>query len=398
MVVRNLHMAPRAGTVPVTSPSSAMHCRRLLLTATLLLGACGEPQVEQVPDAGSGTETDAGQEPSCPVGTHAIDGGCDATLSWSAGPKLPFGRDHHGTVITEGTERRYLYVLGGTPNRQDSLDSVYRAPLGETGSLGEWEEGDGLPRRISGHTTNLIDGWLVLTSGAEVAPALSPRTHVAKIESNGRIGKWTEGPQLPGGRFHHASAVKGRTLFISGGMHVTGANGDNASDVFAADLGETGELGAWRTLRPLPAKRSHHASFVHEDWLYVLGGLRGNPAGTHEVLTDVLRARIEADGSLGEWTKLSDLPKPLSTHAVLIHAGHLWVIGGIEDGHHFTDSVRRAKLLEDGGLGPWLSAAPLPVRRGHVHHTPIFKDRIYSVAGSTDMNKAVTDVSIGRFE
>ncbi|MFN7132077.1 MAG: hypothetical protein ACK4N5_08340 [Myxococcales bacterium] len=371
----------------------------VLCVLLVLVTGCGELPVEPPPSADAGTEApDAGAAPECPAGSHAVEGGCDATMTWSTGPALPLARDHHVTLVTTGGERAWLYVLGGSPDRVNSLDSTFRAPLGQTGNPGAWEEGEPLPRPMSGHSLAQLGAYVVVASGTEAPLRLSTRTHVAKTEADGRLRTWREGPALPAARFHHAAAVHGRTVFVTGGLHTVGPDADNAADVFAADLDESGTLGPWRTLRALPDKRSHHAAIASGGGLYVLGGLRGNPSAAHVTLDDVLRADILPDGNLGEWRKVSTLPRAVTTHAVFEHVGRLWIVGGIEAMHDFTGNVRRAPLLPDGGLGPWTSAAPLPVARGHVHQTPRFGDRVYSVAGANAGMKSIADVAVGMLE
>ena len=87
----------------------------------------------------------------------------------------------------------------------------------------------------------------------------------------------------------------------------------------------------------MPRPRSHHASLVHQGALYLVAGLDGNPAGANTPLNDVLRAPIQADGSLGAWATVSALDSAYATHAALVEGGYLYVVGGGGEQH----AVRR---------------------------------------------------------
>ena len=60
--------------------------------------------------------------------------------------------------------------------------------------------------------------------------------------------------------------------------------------------------------------------------------------------------------------------------------------------------MRRARLAEDGTLGAFEDVQdPLPVPRAHVHQTPVYKDRVYSVGGRDPMFNSIDQVFIGFF-
>jgi hypothetical protein len=130
--------------------------------------------------------------------------------------------------------------------------------------------------------------------------------------------------------------------------------------------------------------------------VYVVAGLNGNPAGEHQQLRDILRAPILADGTLGRWSEAGHLDSAYATHAAFVRDGWVYVVGGVESNARFVGTVQRAPIRPDGGLGPFEPSVPLPVRRGHVHQTPLWKDWVYSVGGSAS-RRLVTAVHIGSF-
>ena len=59
------------------------------------------------------------------------------------------------------------------------------------------------------------------------------------------------------------------------------------------------------------------------------------------------------------------------------------------------DTVRRAKVNDDGTLGAFELMAPLIKARAHVHNTPIHAGLIYSVGGNTGGHEPINDVTVG---
>lgn len=338
---------------------------------------------------------------ACPVGSHAgPEGPCEATLTgWVDGPPLAQRRDHHITFVVESEAGPFLYAAGGIEDNTTPFASSERAPILPDGSLGAWGEATPLPGTAGGAGVAVVGATLIVTGGFRFTesgqPFLSDDTDVTTIQPDGSLGAWAEGPKFGPTRFHHTMATHGDSIYVLGGL--TGNNTDNTPSVERATVGADGTVGAWAEVTPLPAKRSHHSVAVRGAALFVTGGLAGDPAGSHTLYADVLRAPILEDGSLGAWSQVGELPAPLSTHASFVHADHLYVVGGIEGGHMNVARVQRAPIAADGAVGAWEELAPLPKARAHAHQTPLHAGHVYAVAGALNHN-SIADVFIGRFE
>jgi len=80
----------------------------------------------------------------------------------------------------------------------------------------------------------------------------------------------------------------------------------------------------------------------------------------------------------------------------VVHDGHLYTFGGVEDNARFVDIVWRAPLAADGSLGAWQRVEPgLPNVRSHVHQLPVIGGRVYS-AGGSNARRVTADVFVGR--
>ena len=88
-----------------------------------------------------------------------------------------------------------------------------------------------------------------------------------------------------------------------------------------------------------------------------LYGYLGEPVVN--VSSGVYTASVLADGTLGPWTGLASLPKPLIFHAVSASAKNIYAMGGY-DGAGVTNAVYFAPFLADGTLGAWQALDVLP--------------------------------------
>jgi hypothetical protein len=170
--------------------------------------------------------------------------------------------------------------------------------------------------------------------------------------------------------------------------------------VFRAKLHHDGSVGPWIADTAMPTPRSHHSTFTHAGYLYVVGGINGNPWDDNvPTLSDIQRARIKADGSLGAWEMVGTLAVPLATQSNVVRDGFLYVLGGVENNMDMVATIRRAPFVDHGHVGAWETVnAALPVARSHVHQTPVLGRHIYSAGGMSNDGTPLTNVFVGRFD
>ena len=91
-------------------------------------------------------------------------------------------------------------------------------------------------------------------------------------------------------------------------------------------------------------------------YLYVAGG---HTTG-YAPVADVFGAPINADGTLGQWTKLASLPQAPWDAAMVSSGASLFVVGGFA-GHHVPQkTVYRADIASNGTIGAWQAETALP--------------------------------------
>lgn len=134
-----------------------------------------------------------------------------------------------------------------------------------------------------------------------------------------------------------------------------GVSPQNASPALAAP----GDLGSWQTTIPLPRKRYTHDAAYANGYIYVVGGMDSG-----FIFSSIERAKVNDDGTLGSWTTVANMAEPRWGVKAVANGGWLYVLGGVTTGSTYLASVLRARINDDGSLGPWLSAGSMTTARG----------------------------------
>lgn len=307
-------------------------------------------------------------------------------------------RDHHTSTVIETAAGPYLYVFGGTDDWAVIHSDIQRAKIHDDGTLDAFEPAGKLKEPRAGQCLVHLKDKLLLAGGivpanGKMGPSIS--SVILGVSADGQIAEVGPGPDLPKAVMHLTCDVLGDYVYALGGR-----GGDSKSTTMSvrAKVNADGTLGAFEPQTPLKPDRSHHASFVREKRLYVLGGLTGNPAGDYVDHSDAIVATIDADGNLGEWSSAGKLPTALGVTSAKIYKDAVYVVGGLE-GDTFSDKIRRATFQPDGTLTAFVTLpGVLPDGRGHVHETPMYKTLIFSVGGQDNAQKSLGTVDVGRFE
>jgi hypothetical protein len=353
-------------------------------------------------DAGASAEAGPAGPPPCPEGSRASGDGCETTLALApASQSITPARDHHTTHVVEMGGSAFLYVLGGTPGWKSIYDDVQRAKIKSDGSLEAFAPAGTLRAKRAGHVSAFYKDKVILIGGSVargLSMAIDRTSDVGTIGPDGALGGWTEGPTLPEAVMHATIEIKGEYLFVFGGRGQT--TGASVDQVVRSKLGSDGTPGAFEAIAPLPESRSHHMSFQYGDYVYVAGGLTGDPVMNPPSRKDIIRAKLGVDGSLGDWEPAGVIPKGLSISAAQVFARRVFFFGGLPVSGNYTNVIQSAAFDPDGLLG---ETKPLPVKlsvgRGHVHQTPMYGRFIYSVAGKHGIGEddSTGSVEIGTF-
>jgi hypothetical protein len=200
----------------------------------------------------------------------------------------------------------------------------------------------------------------------------------ATINADGTLGAFTPMPTtLNTARGAHTATVIGNFLYVIGGTDGT----NQLASVERAPILPGGSLGSFTTLTAaaLNTAREGHAVAVVGNRLYVVGGFKNPlPIGSIE------RANINADGSIGPFTLLSDvsLNMPRAGLTCAVTGGYLYAIAG--NGLLPLASLERAGINPDGTLQPFSTVSSLLNAR-YSHSSVVIGNTLYVIGGYRDL-------------
>ena len=247
----------------------------------------------------------------------------DGTLgAWTQQTPLPIVTHWQACAVDPVT--RTVFMVGGNGGAV-ALTQVYRATIAADGTIGAWVSEIALPgpRRGLGAT---VENGVLYALGGEAGDGfqLQATVYAAQIGAGGALGAWTTAAPMPAADYVFGTASASGRIYLTGG-YTTHAG------VRAAPSGQ-----GFSSMTAMPGPRERHASVATGGYVYVMGGQPTYQTGT---LGDALRAPIGADGTLGTWSALSDLPGPISYPSTATWSGRIYALGGLDNTATFVDSV-----------------------------------------------------------
>jgi hypothetical protein len=187
------------------------------------------------------------------------------------------------------------------------------------------------------------------SSQSQNADPSAAKPAVATSDNGGEkqwIKGWRDTSALMAPRAGAAAIVVDGYIYVIGG--VDGRQFVGLSEY--AKINDDGGLGPWQTTTALNEERGFIDAVAKDGYIYVAGGGNG-PSGEH-LLRSVERAKVKEDGGLGPWETLkSSMVMPRRCSKVVIKGNYIYALGGFAG--TLLDSVERAEILDNGELGPW---------------------------------------------
>lgn len=371
-----------------------MKLRHLAALFALSLAACDDAATDGSSSSGSTSSTGgAGGNANCEIGSHATAAGCEATLeSWTAGPNMLKGRDHHVTFAATSPAGTFLYALLGASASGSADVTIERSSIAADGSLGAFEKIGAAPKGLIGPGFAQSDERsFVLVGGLGSDGNSTTSTFVGHVEDDGTV-KLAAAADLATSRYHVSASFAKGYVFAIGGLHQEVSGGSPTQvveDVVERASFDGTTLGSWTTLAPLPMATTHHAAVFHDGAIWVIGGGSGASART-----SIYRATVADDGSLGAWEAAGDLPQGRATSSAFVFLDHLYVVAGMTSltGGEVATVLRAP--IEGTKVGVFEELSALPKARAHAHQTPLVNGHLYNVGGSIS-HVVQKDVFIG---
>ena len=237
----------------------------------------------------------------------------DGTLgTWSAGTSLPEISCWSQAIVTKNR----VYLLGGFSGSA-VVSTVYTAPINEDGTLGAWSTGPSLPGILYGSQAIVTKNRVYLLGGYNGSAVVST-VYTAPINEDGTLGTWATGTSLPGTLLESQAIVTKNRVYLLGGFSGSAV----VSTVYTAPINTDGTLGTWSTGTNLPGVLYHSQAIVTKNRVYLLGGYNG------VYISTVYTAPINEDGTLGTWATGTSLPGTLSESHAIVTKNRVYLLGG----------------------------------------------------------------------
>ncbi len=231
-----------------------------------------------------------------------------AIATWTQTTSLPANRWTFAGAYDAG----YLYVFGGRTDTNGDTADVLSAPVNADGTVGSWTATTSLPQSIKCEAVASSGPDVYVIGGKHGSSATALVLHATM--SGGTISPWQLAATLDVTVFDGTALAANGYLYVIGGCTGgSGSVGNGCTQVLdvieVAKINSDGTLGKFAHTTALPMPRWHHtaAAATANGDIYVLAGKYGAKYGDGEVL-DVVAAHQHADGTVGAWQTMSALP------------------------------------------------------------------------------------------
>jgi len=215
----------------------------------------------------------------------------------------------------------------------------------------------------------------------------------ADVGDDGSLGEWKPGPRLRLPRIYVAAVVYGDFVYVMGGESMEGVYRGRSvqkapellDSVERARINPDGSLGEWVLEKErMNFPRRGAELFAHDGWLYASGGFSG------DFLNDVEKARINPDGSLGEWTEASYTNRERYISGFAQKGSTFYVLGGhVNSPQRAMESVEMFRAEKGTTETEWKETSPLYTRR-FLNAAVVVGNTIYALAGHNTINLSST--------
>ncbi len=315
----------------------------------------------------------------------------DGTIGgWTSGTNLPDAWSHAQAVATS----TQLYLLGGVSGSGSYTSAIYNAPINPDGSLGAWSLSNvSLPSALAYSQVAVISNRVWLFGGYVGSNGDTSKTYSAVIKSNGTLGVWSTGADLPGIMSRSQVVLTLNRVYLLGGSPAS--TGVVQSSVYGASLTNDFTGAGWSTTIDYSLGCGSAHAVVTKSRVYLLGGQTSSQSSTNTVTTSIIN---NSDGSLGSWTDTGvPLPYTVFGGQAIVTSSRVYVLGGASHGVGNgkttpTNGALTATILPDGTLGTWSSiqvALPVTIT---AFQAAVIGNRLYVMGGFNLVNGVTPEI------
>jgi hypothetical protein len=301
----------------------------------------------------------------------------DDITDWSSANSLATAVCFAASLVT----KNYIYILGGY-DTNNVLNIIQRASFDNDGNLSSvWSNIGTLPVAIANMGYVATKGRFYLIGGTDGSNDLSS-VYSASINSDGTLGDFRTETSLPDGKNSAVCFIVKNKLYALGGYNNT---------VYGTTVNSDGTLNSWETLSNFPINLGYGRPLLIKDKIYIFGVY-----DTNDYDTKIYCATYDSDGNIGSWSYLSNMPNNIYGSAMVCVDNYVFSIGGIDhDNDTFTNATYRTPISSDGSIGDWTKISDGPVTASDARSV-IVGNKIYFIGG-LDGNNTLNTVYIATF-
>jgi hypothetical protein len=267
----------------------------------------------------------------------------------------------------------YIFTVGGADSLNVATNAVYRAPVAQSGALGDaWTGMTPLPAPRAYHATVAATAYtaaldtmttaafLYVIGGMDNSGSTVSSVLYAPVDLSGTVGSWQNATPLPQ-PLHSARAVLFRGfIYLAGGAT---PQDSSVATVYRARVGGQGELGVWEPIASLPTPLAYHSLVNFGPYIYAVGGETAWSPPTRATMTNtetdkswLVRLNMRNGSFATGWSLTSAMAKARSKHGTIFGGGALFVTSGLYSGQAGSSENTYAVLNSDGSLQSWQGA------------------------------------------
>jgi N-acetylneuraminic acid mutarotase len=302
--------------------------------------------------------------------------------TWLTTTALPHTLMDTGLVV----HNQYIYAIGGYDDDAgvSTTSTVRFAALSGNGTVGTWNTSTPLPAAAAG--SQIVATWgnyLYYVGGMTNGTAGRTTVYFTTFNSDGTLNSWSTTTPLTVAKGEHQVFQKDGYIYAIGGRD---GGGSYVATSYFARLNATGSISNWSSTAALPTAVSDARGFIKNGYIFSAGGRTGSAA-----VSTINASLISATGSLNAWAGVGNLPAAIQAQATVLNDDLVYTFGGaLHDWSNRTSSVFFATLGGGTTFGDWEQMGNFPVPIDS-HASLVANGYLYS-AGGEDNSSAVTTV------
>jgi hypothetical protein len=302
---------------------------------------------------------------------------------WTSAAPLINNNTYAASLVT----KNYIYILGGS-DENNALNTIQRASFNNDGNLtSDWTNVDTLPTPLYGMRCIATKGRVYLIAGYNGSSVVAT-VYSAPINPDGTLGTFTANTPLPIALFYPSVFVIKDKLYVAGGS-TTGSSANISNTVYQATIDASGIISSWTQINDFPINFFAGRPLLIKDRIYIFAATTTNIAQS-----SIYYATYDSNGGIGTWTYVSNMPAQSFNPVVVCNNNYVYAIS-CSNGYSESVASYIAPILPDGSIGNWSQISNGPVGTYNAQ-TAIVGNKIYFIGGG-DTNSAVNTVYSAAF-